>query len=163
VIGSRRAVVAIVLSAAAACGKVPAPAPPPPGPSTASVRAAVDSQLAKLIAAYRNRDGSAFAAIYTTDGISSSPRGTLTGRPAIEAAMQKAFADGVTISGDSAITEDFVVAGDRAVQSGHLTWTQSVQSGKPANIRLDFVFSWHRDADGTWRIQRDLAFPTTRP
>jgi uncharacterized protein (TIGR02246 family) len=131
------------------------------------VRGAIDSQVAKLTAAYRDRDGSALAAIYTTDGISSSTQGTLTGRPAIEAAMQKAFAGGATMSGDTTVTEDLIVAGDRAVQSGHLMTTRSIKGGKPAHIRVDFMFTWHRDADGVWRIQRDLhidgAAPALKP
>jgi uncharacterized protein (TIGR02246 family) len=141
------------------CARPPAP---PPGPSPAVVRAAIDSQFAKLSAAYRDRDGTAFAAIYMADGVSSSPQGTLTGRPAIEAMMKKAFADVVSTTGDTVVTEDFVVANDRAVQSGHITWTETDKGRQPVQRRVDFVFNWRTDADGVWRIQRDLDYQATK-
>ena len=127
------------------------------------MRAAVDSQFAKLSAAYRALDGTAFAAVYATDAVSSSPNGALTGRPAIEAVMKKSFANVVSTANDTATTEDLVISGDRAVQSGHVTWTETDKGKKPMKMRVDFVFTWHKDADGAWRIQRDLDYQTMTP
>ncbi len=151
----------LAIATLAACSQ-PA-APPPPGPDPAAVRAAVDSQFGKLSAAYRALDGTAFAAVYATDAVSSSPNGALTGRPAIEAVMKKRFANVVSTASDTATTEDLVISGDRAVQSGHVTWTETDKGKKPMKMRVDFVFTWHKDADGAWRIQRDLDYQTMTP
>lgn len=108
--------------------------------------------------AYRDKDGTAFAAVYTTDAVSTSPLGVMNGRPAIEAAMTKSLAQVETTSGDSAVIEEFVMAADRAVQSGHVTWNE-VAKGKPAvPKRVDFVFIWRHDPDAVWRISRELSF-----
>jgi uncharacterized protein (TIGR02246 family) len=132
------------------------PAAPPTTVSSASARTAIDSQMTKLLDAYRRRDGEAFAEIYATDAMMHSSEGALAGRPAIEDVFTKGLASVISVVNDTATTEEFMASGDRAVQTGHIVWTETDKGKKPVKTRLDFALTWRKDPDGAWRIARDL-------
>lgn len=143
------------------CGS---PTPTPTSSSTSesptAARAAIDSQFTKLFDAYRQRDGAKFAALYTTDAKMQAPEGTLDGRAAIQSDMQHGLASVVSVTDDSATTDEFVSAGDEAIQVGHIVWTETDAGKAPKRDRLTFALTWHKGADSVWRIARDLNFET---
>ena len=132
------------------------PVLPPSGVPASAARAAIDSQLRSLVAAYRHRDGVAFARIYAVDATMRSSEGTLAGREAIESDFTKGLATVVSVTNDTATTDELMVDGDRAVQIGHLVWTETDKGKDPVKTRLDFALTWRKEADGVWRIARDL-------
>lgn len=54
-------------------------------------------------------------------------------------------------------TDDVIVGGDLAVQTGHYAWTITPKKGKPVTDAGKFVTVWQRQTDGSYRIVRDIA------
>ncbi len=145
----------------AACNK-PSLTPLQPQAAT-TVRAAIDSQVGRLFDAYRHKDGAAFAALYFPNAVMVSPQGTLAGRSAIQEDMSQGLSNVASVTDDSMTTEEFILANDRAIQFGHLTWHETGKNNKAQRVMLQFVFVWARDTDGAWRIQRDNDYELMKP
>ncbi len=54
-------------------------------------------------------------------------------------------------------TDDIITGGDLAVQTGHYSWTLTPKGGKPTPDVGKFVTVWKRQADGNYKIIRDIA------
>ena len=76
----------LVTGVFSSCAPRPSLSRPGEGPAA---RVAIDTQLAKLFDAYRQRDGAAFAALYAEGAVMTSPQGTLTGRAAIRVGHER--------------------------------------------------------------------------
>ena len=141
-----------------ACAR--APAPRPVATANAGTRAAIESRSSKLFDAYRRRDGAAFAAFYSADAEMDAPGMTMRGRPAIQADFQRGLASVLSVADDTAWTDSFLATDDEAIQMGRIVWTETVKGRPPFRTRLTFAFDWRKEADGDWRIARDINYET---
>ena len=56
----------------------------------------------------------------------------------------------------AATTADIMVAGDLAVEAGTFAWTFQPKSGPEIKDKGKYRTVWKRQADGTWKIVRDI-------
>ena len=63
------------------------------------------------------------------------------------------------------ITEEIILAGANVVDIGHYAYTGTSKANKPVSASGRYMAVWRKDADGAWRIMRDIASegPTKKP
>src|SRR4051812_20936119 len=127
-----------------------------PAPSAAAVRSAIEAANASFLEAFRRGDKAGLMAAYTEDAVVLMPnapewRGTAAlDKGYTEFLSQMAFKDG------GVKTEDVIVGGDLAVETGSYTWTLEVKSGGEISDKGKYVTVWKRQPDGSWKIVRDI-------
>lgn len=136
-----------------------APAPEPaPTVDVAAVRDAIQAREREWSAAFLTADGAAVAALYTEDAASIPPTGDWhRGRAAIAQDMQSQF-DSATFTTRADITDEVIPLGsDHVFEVGHYTASGTDKvGGKPRTSSGRYVVLWRKDADGVWRIHRDI-------
>jgi uncharacterized protein (TIGR02246 family) len=143
---------ALVLSAVR-----PAGAAPPVSEATA--RHEVEAALQHYTALLRTGPVDAQVALFTQDGELLEPgMAPLHGREAIKAFLTPLVA-AFDVESATATSDTVEVFGNAAYQWG--TYSQRAgEKGKPgADYHGRYVASWHREADGQWRISRFLVQP----
>jgi uncharacterized protein (TIGR02246 family) len=155
---------ALLLVLAGCAQPQPKQAPVPPPPDPAAIRATIETTEKAWSAAYLKGDAPAIANLYTQDAASVPASGEWArGRDAIAKSNQAAF-DTVNVTAREDITEEVTVSGDYATEVGHYSWTGTHKKTKAALSGAGrYVVLWHKDADGTWRLHRDLAADVPTP
>lgn len=149
----------VLLLVVAACAQ-PAKEPEP----TVDLAALKDSIQARervWSATFIARDAAGIANLYTDDAVqvqsvSSEDR---KGREAITKAMQAEFDTLVTVATREDITEDLIPAGPYLVEVGRYAMTGTSKSNKPVSSSGRYLVLWRKDADGVWRLLRDMGSP----
>jgi uncharacterized protein (TIGR02246 family) len=119
-----------------------------PSSDITAIRAA-EAALAK---AFEDPDPTAWVSCYTEDAVFVGP-----GSPAIEGrAALLAVAPQVTMSSLEIVADSTIGAGDFAATTGRATWAGGRKDSGAPTIRRRFLMVWRRDADGRWRIAREL-------
>src|SRR5262245_46584626 len=126
-------------------------------PDTATVRAALNAQLAKLETAYLAGDAVAVAGMFTEDaraeyfGFPSA-----VGRAQIQSTYETYFkANKLKVSKSDIVAVQSVTA-DMATALGTY---HSFGNGKPAHAWWRWTAAYRKDADGQYRIAYIMAFP----
>jgi ketosteroid isomerase-like protein len=119
-----------------------------PAADIAEIRAAEQA----LAEAFEADDPTAWVASYAEDAIFVGP-----GAPALEgrAALLEA-APHISISSMQIEPYSTFGAGDLAVASGRATWVSGARGSGAPIVRRRFLMVWRRDADGAWRIAREM-------
>jgi uncharacterized protein (TIGR02246 family) len=132
------------------------PAPPPP-PDAAALRDAIQAREKEWSAAYLASNAAGVAALYTEDAATIPASGDwFRGRDAIAKTMQAQF-DTVTITAREDITDEVIPAGDYVVEIGHYSYQGTSKPGaKPRAASGRYMVLWRKDADGIWRLHRDI-------
>ncbi len=141
----------LVSTFAAAC----APAAPPP-PDVAAIRSSIEATNKRFSESIVKGDTSFAAGVYADDAILMNPN-----EPAWrgKAAIVKGYAGmlaSVKISAFSAKTEDVMVSGDLAVETGAGEWTFTPPKGKPMTDKVKYLTVWKKQTDGSWKVVRDI-------
>jgi len=113
---------------------------------------AIRAAEAALAEAFEDADPAAWVDCYAEDAVFVGP-----GSPAIEGrAALLALAPQITMSSLEIVADSTIGAGGFAATTGRAKWVSGPRdSGGPA-IRRRFLMVWRRDADGQWRIAREL-------
>jgi ketosteroid isomerase-like protein len=124
---------------------------------TAAVRAAIDSSVARYITARQIDDAAASAEVYTQDAVlmvqgAQDVRG--------RAALVRFFEDAPRDSASDFRREAIFVHGDRAYDAWH---GSGIDTKTKKNLHFKWILFWRRDADGIWRIERDLTADDATP
>ena len=132
-------------------------APTPPVVDAAAIRDTIQAREREWSAAFVAGDAAAIANLYTEDGAQIQPAGDwFRGREAITAGMKKQL-DTLNVTAREDITEEVIVAGEYVVEFGHYTLTATSKNGnKPVTGAGRYMVLWRKDADGQWRLHRDL-------
>jgi ketosteroid isomerase-like protein len=70
--------------------------------------------------------------------------------------MQAQF-DTLTVTAREDITEEVIAAGDYAVEIGRYSYNGTSKTDKnPRSAAGRYMVLWRRDADGAWRLHRDI-------
>ncbi len=128
----------------------------PSAEEMAAVRTAIDAANAEVIVALNAGDVAKWASHYADDAIvmmANSP--AWRGRAEFEAGAKAMFAY-AAMSDFKVTTEDVLLSGDIAVESGSNEMTMTPTGGKPMTDKGKYVTTWKRQADGSWKIVRDI-------
>jgi len=115
---------------------------------TAAIRAAEQA----LAAAFEEPDPTAWVSWYTEDAVFVGP-----GNPAVEGrAALLAIAPHVAMSSLEIVADSTIGAGNFAATTGRATWISGQGDSGAQIVRRRFLMVWRKDADGQWRIAREL-------
>jgi uncharacterized protein (TIGR02246 family) len=138
------------------------PSPPPTGGSaataqdTAAVRSAIEDTNARFLDAFKRGDKAAMLAYYTDDAVLMMPyQPASRGRTAINQSYTE-FLGQMSYKDGGLKTEELMVSGDLVVETGTYTWTLTVKSGGEMSDKGKYLTVWKRQADGSWKIARDI-------
>jgi uncharacterized protein (TIGR02246 family) len=121
-----------------------------------AVRDAIVSANARFIDANKRGDTAAVAANYADDAIVMMPNmAAWRGHDAVQKGMVE-FLSQMAVKDLSLKTEDVAVRGDVAVETGSYEMTVRSKAGKEIKDKGKYVTVWKRQADGTWKITRDI-------
>ena len=113
--------------------------------------AAIRAAEKELAGSFELPDPTAWVPYYTEDAIFSGPGVTLRGRAQLLEAASAIVISSMQIDAESTIGD-----GDFAATFGHGTWVSGAQGTDAPVVRRRFLMVWRRDADGQWRIAREL-------
>lgn len=149
----------LVLVLAAGCTAAPPPPPPaPPPPDPAVVRSTIDATNAKFADAMVKGDvAAAVAGSYANDAVlmmADAPKAT--GKDAILGLFTGMLAQ-MSIKAMTFRTDDVMLAGDIAVETGGYQVTLQPKKGAAVKDEGKFLTVWKKQADGSWKIIRDIS------
>jgi uncharacterized protein (TIGR02246 family) len=122
----------------------------------AAVRQAIEAGNAGLIAAIEKGDSAAAASFYDPEGMTMPPAMDASVGRAEIAKMFGGMNAMVKITDMKLQVRDVVASGDLAVETGHYEWTLNPPKGKPMLENGKYVVAWRRQADGSWKLFRDI-------
>jgi uncharacterized protein (TIGR02246 family) len=128
-----------------------------PAADPAAVRRVIDSSNAVLVAALTKEDAAAHSALYAPDGVvmmSNMP--AWKGQSEIQSNAAKMFAD-YDLKEVKFTTDNVEVSGDLAVETGTYVMTVVPKGGPPMPDEGKYITVWKRQADGTWKVFRDIS------
>lgn len=120
---------------------------------------AIEKANSEWAAAMKTGDAAACAAPYHDDGIFVGFDGTCTkGRSEIEKMYRLRFASRGLAASTKIDSKELVVDGDLAYESGYaeIGWPKE---GKVSVSGGRFLTVWQRQADGEWKILRNIVLP----
>jgi uncharacterized protein (TIGR02246 family) len=141
----------------AACAK-PAETPPAAPPvDAAAMKDSIQAREREWSAAFKAGDAAGIGNLYSEDGATVQPVGDWwRGRAAITAGM-KTQLDTINVTTREDITDEVIPAGDYIVEIGHYSMTGTTKKGnKPVSNAGRYMVVWRKDADGAWRLYRDI-------
>lgn len=118
-------------------------------------RAAIESANAKFSEAFARGDAKALAAMYTSDAIAFPPDSEMIrGNEAIGEFWKVTRDSGVQSA--ALTTVDVERSGDLAYEVGRVSLTIQVAGKAPTTATAKYVVVWKRQADGSWKLHRDI-------
>ena len=153
---ARRVGAVVALALVAACA--PKTDTPPPV-DTAAVRRFIEGENVKYIDAMKRGDSTAASMNYAEAAILMPPNApALRGRTAIVGNLGASIR-AMAIVDEKATTEDVMVKDDVAVETGSFVYTMQPRApagAKAFSGRGKYITIWKRQADGGWKIVRDI-------
>jgi uncharacterized protein (TIGR02246 family) len=136
------------------------PSPAPDRATVAEVRRAIDAGNATWQKAFQTLDAAAIAGTFDEEGVNVGADGTCSkGRAAIEAGMRSFFERSGPATTTRVDVKDFVIDGDLAYEWGHSEFHFGPKPGGPAERVGRYLTAWKRQADGGWKIYRNVGLP----
>ena len=126
-----------------------------PATDAAAVRQAIEAQNSRFSAAAAKADTATIAGLYTDDAIVMGPNG-----PALHGhdAIAKGFASmsAMKLTGLKLQTQDVIVAGDYAIETGAYDLTAAPPKAKPVHDVGKYIVVWKKQTDGSYKLLRDI-------
>ncbi len=156
--GQQSVLLALVLVAAACSPTTQSGiAPTPAVQDTAAVRSAIEAANAEFINAFKRGDKARMLANYTDDAVVMMPNEVLwRGNAELDKGFTKLLSQ-TSLKEGGVKTEDVMLAGDLAVETGTNSWTLQPKSGREINDKGKYLTVWKHQADGSWKILRDIS------
>ena len=122
-----------------------------------AVRRSIDSLNARFLDALTRGDTAGAVANYAADAVVMFPNESAwRGADAVRKGFA-GFLSQVGVKDGRATTDDLMVSGDLAVETGHYEWTLVPKGGKEIKDKGKYVTTWKRQSDGSWKIVRDIS------
>jgi len=128
-----------------------------PAPDVAAVRQILEGYAARFDSAVLKGDSVALASFYADDAILM-----FANMPAVRGhdAIVKAFggmAASMKVSAFKLTTQDVIVTGDYAIETGSFDMTsQASKGGKPTHDVGKYLVLWKKQPDGSYKMLRDI-------
>ena len=154
----RLSLIMVALVTVACSGNAPSAGGNPIGtsPDAASVKAAIMAANSKFLDAFKRGDTAGMSASYADDAVLMMPNeGAWRGRAAIDQGLSS-FVDQMSFKDGANVTTDVMVGGDLAVETGTYAWTLQPKTGAEITDKGKYLTIWKRQADGSWKIVRDI-------
>jgi uncharacterized protein (TIGR02246 family) len=129
-----------------------------PANDPAAVRQEIEAANARFKDAMAMGDTAAMLANYADDAVIMGPGEPMArGREALAKAFQGMLSQ-FTIKDATVNTEDVMVGGDLAVETGTFQWTVVPKTGQGNEVvtKGKYLTAWKQQADGSWKIVRDI-------
>jgi uncharacterized protein (TIGR02246 family) len=153
----------VVLSFLASLATPALASPPSPAPdraTVAEVRRAIDAGNATWEKAFRTLDAAAVAGTFDEEGVNVGADGTCSkGRAAIETGMRSFFERSGPATTSRVDIQQVVVDGDLAYEWGRSEFHFGPKPGGPTVRAGRYLTAWKRQADGGWKIYRNVGLP----
>jgi uncharacterized protein (TIGR02246 family) len=141
-------------------GLATSPSRPSGRASLAEVRRAIDAGNATWQKAFRTLDAAAIAATFDDEGVNLGADGTCSkGHAAIEAGMRSFFERSGPATATKVEVQQVVLDGDLAYEWGHSEFRFGPKPGGPAERAGRYLTAWKQQADGGWKIYRNVGLP----
>jgi uncharacterized protein (TIGR02246 family) len=149
----------------AACAQ---PAKTPEAPvDLEALKSSIQAREKEWSAAFLARNASGIANLYTDDAVQLQPVASddRKGRDGITKATQAQFDTLTAVASREDITEEVIPAGPYVVEVGRYAFTGTSKANKPVSGSGRYLVLWRKDADGQWRLLRDIGSeaPTAKP
>jgi uncharacterized protein (TIGR02246 family) len=126
-------------------------------------QAAIEAANAKFSEAFARGDAKALSAMYTSDAIALPPDSEMIrGNEAIGEFWKATRDSGVR--GAALTTVEVGRSGDVAYEVGKVSLTIQPAGKEPTTAVAKYVVVWKRQADGSWKLHRDIwnSLPATK-
>lgn len=125
--------------------------------SKADVQRAIDSSLAIFASSAKKGDAATMAALYDDDAIVLPPNAPAAhGRAEIQK-LNEGMLGAMTMEDAKFATQDLIVAGDYAIETGAYVMTMKPKAGgKAATDSGKYLTAWHKQPAGGWKMARDI-------
>lgn len=146
-----------VLTLAGCAQQAQAPAPTPPPDTRAADEAAIHAAVKDWSASAQAKDADKFTSVYAEDAVvmmEDAP--DISGKAAIREAITGMMQDpnfALSFAADKVVVAR---SGDLAYETGTYTMTMSDAKKKPATEKGNYVVVWQKQADGAWKVVRDV-------
>jgi uncharacterized protein (TIGR02246 family) len=125
----------------------------------AEIRSTIDAANTKWLAAMVAGDVVGAIGNYADNAVVMMPMmPAWHGRTAIEAGM-KEMMSAMKVNDAKTGTVDVMAGGDLAIETGRFTMTTTMKGATPATDTGKYLAVWQRQADGSWKIIRDISAP----
>ena len=132
-------------------------------PNVAEVRATIEAANQRVIPAMLAGDAAGSVANYADSAVvMMTGMPMMKGRTAIEAGF-KGMLDMMKLDAFSSATLDVQVSGDMAVETGTFKMTTTMKGAKPVTDVGKYLTVWQRQADGGWKVIRDMSNSDAAP
>ena len=128
-----------------------------PTVDAAAVRQSIEQGNAKMAEALAKGDSAVIASMYDNDAVAM-----MTGQPAWRGNAEivkhgTAFLQDVKLSDMKFNTTGVDIGGDYAIETGTYEMMATPKGGKPMPDRGKYVTVWKKQADGSWKVYRDIS------
>lgn len=140
----------------AACAQQ-APPPTPPPDTRPADEAAIHALVKDWSAAAQAKDAEKFTSVYAEDAVvmlENAP--DVTGKAAIREAISGMMQDPNFALSFEANKVVVARSGDLAYETGTYSMTMSDPRKKPSTQKGNYVVVWQKQADGAWKVVRDV-------
>jgi uncharacterized protein (TIGR02246 family) len=132
-------------------------------PTIAEVRTTIEAANQRFMIAIKAGDIPAMSANFADDAVALMPgMPAMNGLAAIEEGWKGMFAS-MTLNDMRFATDDIMLSDDVAVEHGTYNMTSTLKGAKPKTETGKYLTVWRRQADGSWRIVRDMSAPDSAP
>jgi uncharacterized protein (TIGR02246 family) len=123
----------------------------------AAVRDSLDAKNTRLAMAMTTGDTATMMSIYADDAVLMlADMPAARGREAI-ARVNAGLFSAYTVSNASFTTTDVIVTGDYAIETGAYRMTLKPRTGPAIPDTGKYISVWRRDANGNWKMIRDMS------
>lgn len=125
--------------------------------------AAIEEANTKFSEAFERGDSKALSAMYTSDAIAFPPDSEMIqGNEAIGEFWNATWESGV--KSVQLTTLDVGRSGDIAYEVGKVSLTIQAEGKEPTTATAKYIVVWKRQADGSWKLHRDIwnSLPSTK-
>ncbi len=135
-------------------------------PNVAEIRSTIEAANQRATVGMLAGDLAPLLANYADSVVVMMPgMPAMRGNAAVEQGMTGMMSE-MKVTAATFTTNNVMATGDMAIESGSFTMTLLPKGGKPMDDKGKYLTVWQRQADGSWKILRDITntdLPPTAP